>query len=104
MFLPIADAPNPRGVAFATWTLIALNVAAFLLINVPLGQQRADASDPEFQEYVEFPYGATRDLMDALAYDVRVRKPASPDEIEKMLMAEGRGVWPSSTRDPVTGY
>ena len=54
MFLPISDAPNPRGVAFATWLLIALHVAAFLLINVPLGQQRADVSDPEFQEYVEF--------------------------------------------------
>lgn len=54
MFLPIADAPNPRGTAFATWTLIALNVAAFLLINVPLGQQRADVNDPEFREYVEF--------------------------------------------------
>ncbi len=54
MFLPISDAPNPRGVAFATWALIALNVAAFLLINVPLGQQRADVSDPEFQAYVEF--------------------------------------------------
>lgn len=54
MFLPISDAPNPRGVALATWALIGLNVAAFLLINVPLGQQRADVSDPEFREYVEF--------------------------------------------------
>jgi membrane associated rhomboid family serine protease len=54
MFLPIADAPNPKGVPFATWTLIALNVAAFLLINVPLGAQRADVNDPEFREYVEF--------------------------------------------------
>jgi membrane associated rhomboid family serine protease len=54
MFLPIADAPNPKGVSFATWTLIALNVAAFLLINVPLGSQRADVNDPEFREYMEF--------------------------------------------------
>jgi len=54
MFLPIADAPNPKGVAFATWTLIALNVAAFLLINVPLGSQPADTNDPAFREYVEF--------------------------------------------------
>ena len=54
MFLPISDAPNPKGVPFATWTLIALNVAAFLLINVPLGAQRADVNDPEFREYMEF--------------------------------------------------
>jgi len=54
MFMPISDAPNPKGVPFATWTLIALNVAAFLLINVPLGAQRADVNDPEFREYVEF--------------------------------------------------
>jgi membrane associated rhomboid family serine protease len=54
MFLPISDAPNPKGVPFATWTLLALNVAAFLLINVPLGAQRADVNDPEFREYVEF--------------------------------------------------
>jgi membrane associated rhomboid family serine protease len=54
MFLPIADAPNPKGVPFATWTLIALNVAAFLLINVPLGSQRANVNDPEFREYMEF--------------------------------------------------
>jgi len=53
MFLPISDAPNPRGTPFATWTLIALNVLTFLLINVPLGSQRADVSDPEFREYVE---------------------------------------------------
>jgi membrane associated rhomboid family serine protease len=54
MFIPIADAPNPKGASFATWTLIALNVAAYLLINVPLGSQRADVNDPEFREYVEF--------------------------------------------------
>jgi membrane associated rhomboid family serine protease len=54
MFLPIADAPNPKGVSFATWTLIALNVAAFLLINVPLGAQQADVNDPAFREYMEF--------------------------------------------------
>jgi hypothetical protein len=61
-------------------------------------------TQPLVQEYVEFPYGATRDLMDALAYDVRVRKPASPEEMEAMIYSQPRGVWPSSTRDPVTGY
>jgi len=81
MFLPIADAPNPRGTPFITWTLIALNVVAFLLINVPLGQQRADVNDPEFREYVEFlaqRVGSRADLRQIVgqtsAYDLFVFK------------------------------
>jgi membrane associated rhomboid family serine protease len=53
MFLPIGDAPNPRGTPFVTYLLLAANVAAFLLLNLPLGSQRADLGDPAFREYVE---------------------------------------------------
>jgi membrane associated rhomboid family serine protease len=53
MFLPVGDAPNPKGIPFVTYALIALNVAAFLLINVPLGSRQADVNDPAFREYVE---------------------------------------------------
>jgi len=53
VFLPIGDAPNPKGVPFVTYLLIALNVAAFVLLNVPLGSQRADLGSPEFHEYIE---------------------------------------------------
>ncbi len=53
MFLPIGDAPNPKGTPFVTYALIAANVAAFLLLNVPLGSRQADVSDPAFREYVE---------------------------------------------------
>jgi membrane associated rhomboid family serine protease len=53
MFLPVGDAPNPRGTPWITYLLIAANVAAFLLLNVPLGSQQADASDPQLREYVE---------------------------------------------------
>ncbi len=53
MFLPVGDAPNPKGIPFVTYTLVALNVAVFLLFNVPLGSRRADVSDPAFREYVE---------------------------------------------------
>jgi membrane associated rhomboid family serine protease len=53
MFLPIGDAPNPKGGPFVTYALIAANVAAFLLLNVPLGSRPADANDPAFREYVE---------------------------------------------------
>ena len=53
MFLPIGDAPNPKGIPFATYALIAANVAAFLLLNVPLGSRQADVNDPAFREYIE---------------------------------------------------
>jgi membrane associated rhomboid family serine protease len=53
MFLPIGDAPNPKGTPFVTYALIAVNVAVFLLFNLPLGSQRADANDPALREYVE---------------------------------------------------
>jgi membrane associated rhomboid family serine protease len=53
LFLPVGDAPNPKGIPFVTYALIAANVAAFLLINVPLGSRRADVNDPAFREYVE---------------------------------------------------
>jgi membrane associated rhomboid family serine protease len=53
MFLPIGDAPNPKGTPFVTYALIAANVAAFLLLNVPLGSRQADVNDPAFPEYVE---------------------------------------------------
>jgi membrane associated rhomboid family serine protease len=53
MFLPIGDAPNPKGVPIVTYALIAANVAAFLLLNVPLDSRRADVRTPEFREYVE---------------------------------------------------
>src|SRR5512147_1094163 len=52
MFIPVGDAPNPRGTPFVTWALIAANVAAFLLLNVPLGARQADVSSPAFREYV----------------------------------------------------
>jgi membrane associated rhomboid family serine protease len=53
MFLPIGDAPNPKGVPIVTYLLIAANVAAFLLLNVPLDSRRADMRSPEFREYVD---------------------------------------------------
>jgi membrane associated rhomboid family serine protease len=53
MFLPVGDAPNQKGTPLVTWALIAANVAAFLLLNLPLGSRRADVDDPAFREYVE---------------------------------------------------
>ena len=53
MFLPIGDAPNPKGVPLVTWALIAANVAVYLLFNLPLGTQRPDYDDPAFREYLQ---------------------------------------------------
>ena len=53
MFIPIGDAPNPRGTPYVTYFLIAANVAVFLLVNLPLGVQQPDTADPRFAEYVE---------------------------------------------------
>jgi len=53
MFIPVGDAPNPRGIPFVTYTLIAVNVAVYLFVNLPLDSRPADRSDPAFREYVE---------------------------------------------------
>jgi hypothetical protein len=53
MFLPIGNAPNPKGIPLVTYALIAANVAAFLLLNVPLGSRQADVNDPAPPDYVE---------------------------------------------------
>ena len=52
MFFPIGDAPNPRGVPFATYALIAVNVAVFALVTMPLSAVRPDLSDPAVTEYL----------------------------------------------------
>ena len=46
MFLPISDAPNPKSIPFTTWTLIALNVAAFLLKYLELPAAARGALSP----------------------------------------------------------
>src|SRR2546425_9010491 len=60
MILPIGDAPNARGAAPVTWALIALNVAIYVLVNLPLGVQRADPRDPALTEYIAVMTEATR--------------------------------------------
>ncbi len=49
--LPLGDAPNPRGVAWVTSLLIALNVAVYVLVTVPLSSVRPDPRDPRLAEY-----------------------------------------------------
>jgi membrane associated rhomboid family serine protease len=59
MILPLGDAPNPRGVPFMTYALIAANVAVYVLITLPLSATPADPTDPALREYLGV---VTRDL------------------------------------------
>ena len=54
MFFPISDSPNPKGIPWATWTIIAINILIFVVVNLPLSTQPADNKDPAYQEYVQF--------------------------------------------------
>jgi membrane associated rhomboid family serine protease len=60
MVIPIGDAPNARGAAPVTYALIALNVAIYILVSLPLSGRRPDPRDPELREYVEVMSHATR--------------------------------------------
>ena len=52
MFLPLGDEPNPQGVPYVNYALIAVNVAVYVLISLPLSFSAADPQDPRVQEYV----------------------------------------------------
>ena len=89
MVIPIGDAPNTRGAAPVTYALIAINVAVFFLVSLPLTARRPDPRDPELREYVEVMYEASRGqlspaalLQQTSAYDLFVfnhgYRPARP--------------------------
>lgn len=52
MFLPIGDTPNPeRFTPFVTWGLMAVNIAIYFSICVPLSSQLPETSNPLLLEY-----------------------------------------------------
>jgi len=53
MILPLGDSPNPRGVPLVTYALVAVNVAVYVLISLPLSGTGVDPADPGLREYVE---------------------------------------------------
>jgi hypothetical protein len=81
MFLPIGDEPNPHHLPVTTVALIAINVAVYLLITLPLGARPPDPADPALAEYLRailplLPPGTSPEqvLREISAYDLVVYK------------------------------
>jgi membrane associated rhomboid family serine protease len=53
VILPLGDAPNPKGVPFLTYTIIAVNCAVYAFITLPMSVVAPDPRDPAFLEYVQ---------------------------------------------------
>ncbi len=66
MLLPLSDAPNPRGVPVVTYLLIAINVAVYVLVTLPLGFEPPNVRDPAFIAYIDV-------IRDSLPPDVPLR-------------------------------
>ena len=79
MFLPIGDYPNPRGFrAWVTWSLIAVNVAIFVLISLPLTGQPASRADPGFLAYLRAFGGTPADAYALFTFEYGY-KPGAPE-------------------------
>jgi len=93
VFLPIGDSPNPeRFTPFVTWGLIALNVAVYLLICLPLSSKAPETTNPLLREYVNMllAQGISPEYVRAILAQTSLNdlllfkygyKPASPDSI-----------------------
>lgn len=79
MFLPIGDYPNPNGFrAWVTWSLIAVNVAVFVLISLPLSGVPASPADPGFFAYLQALGGAPTDAYALFTFE-HGYKPGTPE-------------------------
>jgi membrane associated rhomboid family serine protease len=79
MFIPIGDEPNARTFPVVNYALIAINVAVFALISLPLMAQPVDPRDPMVQELLRElarqhpdldPYTLVEQLRQLSAHDV----------------------------------
>lgn len=53
MFLPIGDIPNPKVTPYVNYILMAVNIAVFVLITLPLSAARPDINDPLLVEFLK---------------------------------------------------
>jgi len=67
MILPIGDAPNTPGGNPVTSLLIAINVAVYVFLSLPLEGRRPDPRTPAFAEYVKVMTQATGGRVDPWA-------------------------------------
>ncbi|MBK6846439.1 MAG: rhomboid family intramembrane serine protease [Proteobacteria bacterium] len=107
MILPIGDQPNPRGFTpWVTYGLIAVNVAIFALISLPLMGRGANPADPLTEQYLRTllrrfgtldPALITQALREISAYDVFVLRwgyrPAAPSVITLFSSLFLHGGW-----------
>jgi membrane associated rhomboid family serine protease len=92
LFLPIADEPNPHHFPAMTVALIAINVAVYLLVSLPLSMRPPNPADPALAEYLRallphLPPGTSPQevLQQMSAYDLVVYRwgfrPAAPSPV-----------------------
>lgn len=67
--IPLGDAPNPKGVPYATYALIAANLLVYALFTLPLGLAAPEPGDPRVGDYLS---ALARDLPSNVPLD-RVR-------------------------------
>lgn len=102
MIIPIGDTPNPPGTPVVNYLLIAVNVAVFLLVTLPLSMTSPDLNDPAVMEYVRsipqfrgYPIGAV--LQGISAYDIFLFKnafrPAEPGLMSLFISMFLHGGW-----------
>jgi len=74
LFVPIGDSPRPsRFTPYVTWSLVAANVAVYLLVTLPLSAVGVDPRDPALQEYLPLVApGAWLDVRALSQYDLLV--------------------------------
>ena len=60
--VPIGDAPNPPGIHVVTYVLVAVNVAVYLFVTVPLEATPPNPNDPVLGEYLRVVAQARPDI------------------------------------------
>jgi membrane associated rhomboid family serine protease len=99
--LPIGDEPNLPGRPVITYLLIALNVAVFVLISLPLTVQAVDTGDPALLEYLRAfgvsGFHAREVVANMSAYDLFMFKhgfkPADPSWVDLVASMFLHGGW-----------
>lgn len=102
MFFPIGDIPNPRITPWVTYALMAINIAVFAAVTLPLSLARPDLNDPLLLDYINtlnlqgrWPIQVVLDQVSA--YDLAVfrygYRPANPSLLSLLTAMFLHGGW-----------